>query len=142
MNRSSIYSANDKFNLNINVYPVTLTGNEPERIGDMMNFWGKDPYATAKIEDYFLEILQKNNLKNLNENDGLIFLYFDDSVSGSTSYSFYDVKKFRIGAHITKFIRLALLIRLVQRMVFTMCFFCEFIASMNISISRMQRLMS
>lgn len=89
------FGAANKYNLKINIHPVTLTANEPEKIGDIKDSWGKDPYSTTRLQDFFIDILRKNNLESLDKDNGVIFLYFDNSNTAGSNYSFFESKKFR-----------------------------------------------
>lgn len=68
-----------------------------EQVGDMAQFWGKDPFATTRLQDSFNNLLTGNNIK-LTDKDIAIFLYFDDSFTENSLIAedrFYEHKKFR-----------------------------------------------
>ena len=66
------------------------------KAGDFANFWGKDPFAVAKLQDSFAKLSSDNNIK-FGDNDFVLYLYFDNSLESPNedSSSFYDHKKFR-----------------------------------------------
>lgn len=96
------YNIND-FDLNIEIHGIYSLP-DLTKVGDLFYVWDKDPFATIKLEDDFNKILTENNI-TVNENDLVVFLYFDDSneKSGSSAEDrFYESKKFRSFAKDTK----------------------------------------
>ncbi len=68
-----------------------------EKAGDIAYIWNKDPFAIAKLQDSFNQLLADHNIKQ-NKNDLVIFLYFDDSFEKKDPLAkdrFYEYKKFR-----------------------------------------------
>lgn len=75
-----------------------------EKVGNMNYVWGKDPFATSKLQDAFEELIKQNKL-NIDKDSSVIFLYFDDSftqTSQADQSDFYEHKKFRSFASDTK----------------------------------------
>lgn len=84
------------FNLHINFYGVYNLV-DLEKVGDIAYIWGKDPFATVRLQDSFSKLLEDHNI-NLDKNSLAVFLYFDDSFGESNPYAndrFYEHKKFR-----------------------------------------------
>lgn len=89
------YGVNN-FNLHINFYGVYNLV-DLEKVGDVAYIWGKDPFATVRLQDSFNKLLEDHNI-NLDKNSLALFLYFDDSFGESNPYAgdrFYEHKKFR-----------------------------------------------
>lgn len=86
----------DNFNLKISFHGIyNLEG--LEKVGDIGYIWGKDPFATVRLQDSFDQLLKNNNIKFDNQSVA-VFLYFDDSFGESNPYAgdrFYEHKKFR-----------------------------------------------
>lgn len=89
-----------KQNLELNIQLDNQLHNLPEltAVGDMSNPWGKDMFGMSKLQDQFEDILAKTH-PEVDKNQPVIFLYFDDQLLESGSGNFYDSKKFRSFAH-------------------------------------------
>lgn len=87
----------DDFNIELKFHgPYNL--DVLEQVGDIALYWGKDPFATTRLQDSFNNLLTNNNIK-FTDKDLAIFLYFDDSFTQPDSDDdqdrFYEHKKFR-----------------------------------------------
>jgi hypothetical protein len=83
------------FNLSLSTTPV-YSLESIEKAGDIGYLWGKDPFATVKIEDAFIKILNDNNI-SVSPKDFVIFLFFDNTLTPDSSGEgrFYEHKVFR-----------------------------------------------
>lgn len=88
------YGVSD-FNLLVTTTPVYPL-DSIEKAGDIGYLWGKDPFATVKIEDAFKKVLTDNQV-SVTPDDFVLFLFFDNTLTPDTSGEgrFYEHKVFR-----------------------------------------------
>lgn len=83
-----------QFNPSVEISPM-LTLQNLQRVGDVNQFWGKDPFGTTKLQDTFNALLSANNLK-VDGHTKVLFLFFDNSYTAPEEDArFYEHKAFR-----------------------------------------------
>jgi hypothetical protein len=81
--------------LELEIHPEVYALTDLEQVGDMSNYWGKDSFGMAKLEDAFEAVIADNTIE-IGENDLVVFVYFDPALQAAAeAEGFYDHKKFR-----------------------------------------------